>query len=87
MTFPSLLDDCRQATLLAERDADGGLPLPARAQLRAHLRLCPPCRRYAAQSRLIARWAASAAAVSPDVSLAGETRLRLQQVLDSRTSF
>ena len=81
--MPSFLFNCRQATLLIERRADGPLPTATRAQLWAHLRLCPYCRRYELQSDLIARKArpAAEAMVPSHLVLPAAARARLQQLL------
>ena len=79
--MPSFLFNCRQATLLIERRADGPLPTATRAQLWAHLRLCPYCRRYELQSDLIARKARPAAMVPSHLVLPAAARARLQQLL------
>ena len=86
MPIPSPLFNCQQATLLIERQADEVLPIRTRAQLWAHLRLCPLCRRYAFQSPFIARQAkvAAEARVPADLALPVAARQRLQAVLDAR---
>jgi predicted anti-sigma-YlaC factor YlaD len=76
--------NCQQATLLLERRADQALSLPLRAQLWAHLRLCPYCRRYEHQSQLLSQQAKPAAAVPAALALPEATRRRLQQVLGAR---
>ncbi|TLM94343.1 zf-HC2 domain-containing protein [Hymenobacter jeollabukensis] len=78
--------NCRQATLLIERRADETLPFKTQVQLRAHLRLCPYCRRYAFQSLFLARQARAAAEhrVPADVVLPPAARQRIQQALDQR---
>lgn len=88
MPIPSPLFNCRQATLLIERQADEVLPLKTRVQLWAHLRLCPYCHRYAFQSSFIAREAKTAAeAVVPaDVVLPVAARHRIQRVLDNHNA-
>ncbi len=63
--------------MLVERRADAPLPLPTRLQLWAHLRLCPHCRRYEAQSRFIARYALRAVAPAAVLPAAARERLRL----------
>ncbi len=79
--------NCQQATLLIERRADGPLPAQTRAQLWAHLRLCPYCRRYEYQSGLIAQQAKAAAETQNiDVTMPAATRARLQQLLDTKTT-
>ncbi len=85
MSIPSPLFNCQQATLLIERRVDERLPLKTRAQLWAHLRLCPYCRRYSVQSPFIARQAKAAAeAVVPaDLALPVAARRRIQQLLDA----
>lgn len=85
MSIPSPLFNCQQATLLIERRLDEILPAATTAQLWAHLRLCPYCRRYALQSPFIARQAKAAAeAVAPtDARLPASLRARLQQLLDT----
>lgn len=88
MSIPSPLFNCQQATLLIERRADEALPRKTQAQLWAHLRLCPYCRRYAVQSPFIARQAKTAAeAVVPtDLALPVSARRRLQHLLDAHDS-
>ncbi|MBW3127739.1 hypothetical protein [Hymenobacter profundi] len=85
MSIPSPLFNCQQATLLLERRADAPLPAKTNAQLWAHLRLCPYCRRYAFQSSFLARQAKAAAeAVVPaDLPLPVSLRARLQQLIDT----
>ena len=85
MSIPSPLFNCQQATLLIERRADEPLPAKTSAQLWAHLRLCPYCRRYAFQSPFIARQAKAAAqaAVPADLQLPASLRARLQQLVDT----
>lgn len=87
MSIPSFLFNCRQATLLIERQADGHLPIASRAQLWTHLRLCTYCRRYEHQSNLIARQArlAAEAMVPPQLVLPAAARARLQQLLAAAT--
>lgn len=88
MSIPSPLFNCQQATLLIERRADEVLPATTRFQLWAHLRLCPYCRRYEAQSALIARQvkAGAQARVAADAALSAAARARIQQVLDTTGS-
>jgi predicted anti-sigma-YlaC factor YlaD len=88
MSIPSFLVNCRQATLLIERRADGPLSTATRARLWAHLRLCPYCRRYELQSDLIARQArpAAEAALLSKLVLPATTRVRLQQLLAAAAS-
>lgn len=83
MSVPSFLFNCWQATLLIECRADGLLPIANRAQLWAHLRLCPSCRRYELQSNFIARQArpAAEAMVPPHLVLPAAARARLQHLL------
>ncbi len=85
MSIPSPLFNCQQATLLIERRADEALPPKTRAQLWAHLRLCPYCRRYSVQSPFLARQAKAAAEafVPADLTLPGAARRRLQHLLDA----
>lgn len=82
MSIPSPLFNCQQATLLIERRADEPLPVKTSAQLWAHLRLCPYCRRYSFQSPFIARQAklAAEAAGALEVQLPASLRSRLQQL-------
>ncbi|GAA4356561.1 hypothetical protein GCM10023185_20440 [Hymenobacter saemangeumensis] len=83
MHTPSPLLSCQNATLLIERRADEALPVAARAQLWAHLRLCPYCRRYDFQSQFLARnaRAAAEARATPESSLPAATRERLARLL------
>ncbi|WP_035561270.1 hypothetical protein [Hymenobacter sp. IS2118] len=85
MSNAFFLFNCQQATLLLERRADERLSAPTRVQLWAHLKLCPLCRRYEAQSRLLARQARPAAeAPVPDtLQLPAAARRRLQQLVDA----
>lgn len=84
MSIPSPLFNCRQATLLIERQADEALPTKTRIQLWAHLRLCPYCRRYEVQSAFIARQARAAEARVPaDVQLPAPARARIQRTLEN----
>ncbi|MFD1467042.1 zf-HC2 domain-containing protein [Hymenobacter caeli] len=85
MSIPSPLFNCQQATLLLERRADEPLPAKTSAQLWAHLRLCPYCRRYSFQSLFIARQAkaAAGATVPADLPLPAALRVRLQQLMDA----
>ena len=85
MSIPSPLFNCQQATLLIERREDEPLPAKTSAQLWAHLRLCPYCRRYAFQSPFIARQAKAAAeaTVPADLQLPAALRARLQQLVDT----
>lgn len=57
MFVPAFVRDCRTATRLIERRADAALAPGERLRLWAHLRLCVYCRRYQAQSQLLARLA------------------------------
>jgi hypothetical protein len=85
MSIASPLFNCQQATLLIERRADEPLPAKTRAQLWAHLRLCPYCRRYSFQSSFIARQAKAAAqaTVPTDLQLPASLRTRLQQLVNT----
>ena len=58
------------------------MPAKTSAQLWAHLRLCPYCRRYSFQSPFIARQA-KAAAEAADLQLPASLRARLQQLVDT----
>ena len=84
MSIPSPLFNCQQATLLIEQEADERLPVKTQAQLWAHLRLCPWCRRYNFQSHFIARQAKTAATVRvpADLVLPAAARQRLHALLD-----
>lgn len=84
MSIPSPLFNCQQATLLLERRADAPLPAKTSAQLWAHLRLCPYCRRYSFQSPFLARQAKAAAeaVVLTDLQLPVGLRARLQHLVD-----
>ena len=85
MSIPSPLFNCQQATLLIERQADEPLPPVTRAQLWAHLRLCPYCRRYAFQSAYLNRLAQAAAGSAPaSATLPAAARQRIQGLLDER---
>ena len=88
MSIPSPLFNCQQATLLIERRADEVLPAKTRFQLWAHLRLCPYCRRYEAQSALIAGQAKAVAQTraAAEATLSASARGRIQQVLDTTGS-
>jgi predicted anti-sigma-YlaC factor YlaD len=55
--LPAFVRDCRTATRLIERRAATALAPAERLRLWAHLRLCVYCRRYEAQSALLARLA------------------------------
>lgn len=83
MSFPFSLPSCQQATLLIERRADGALPLPTRARLWAHLRLCPYCKRYAFQSPYLARQARALAHRPGPATLPAAARARLQTLVDA----
>lgn len=85
MFLLSPLFNCQQATLLIERRADVALPLKTKVQLWAHLHLCPYCKRYAFQSKYIARQAlALAAAPLPaGAVLPPAVRARLQTLVDA----
>ncbi len=88
MSNSFFLFNCQQATLLLERSADERLPAPTRVQLWAHLRLCPLCRRYEAQSRLLARQARPAAEAqgADNLQLSAAARRRLQQLVDAHAA-
>lgn len=83
-SIPSPQFNCQQATLLIERGADERLPALTRAQLWAHLALCPLCRRYEAQSQFLAHHARPVAE-NPRVALSEAARVRLQTALDQHS--
>ncbi len=84
MSLLSPLFNCQQATLLIERRADAALPFKTKVQLWAHLHLCPYCKRYAFQSKYIARQALALAAPFPTGDgLPPAVRARLQTLVDA----
>ncbi|MDO7887927.1 anti-sigma factor family protein [Hymenobacter cheonanensis] len=78
MFVPAFVRDCRTATRLIERRADAALAPGERLRLWAHLRLCVYCRRYQAQSQLLARLAPGLAPQSAPVPAEMKARWRAQ---------
>ncbi len=77
---------CQEATLLVEERADAPLPLKAAVALTVHLLYCPYCKRYAAQSSMVAQLALFAGqhtAGNAEITLPGAARTRIQQRLDA----
>ncbi|QKG56964.1 hypothetical protein GKZ68_10190 [Hymenobacter sp. BRD128] len=76
--LPAFVRDCRTATRLIERRADAALAPGERLRLWAHLHLCVYCRRYQAQSQLLARLARGLAGPPAPVPEAWLARWRAQ---------
>jgi hypothetical protein len=77
---------CQQATRLIEERADGPLPLKSAVGLTVHLLYCKYCKRYEAQSPLVAQLALFAGrhtAGNAEVQLSTAARLRIQQRLEA----
>ena len=85
MRLVSFLFDCQRATLHIEQRTAAPLAAKPRAQLWAHLRRCPCCRRYEFQTHFIARQASAMARATEVASeqLPAAARLRLQQQLNA----
>lgn len=78
MLMPAFVRDCRTATHLIERQAAATLAPAERLRLWAHLHLCVYCRRYQAQSLLLARLAPGLSDPPATVSEALKARWRAQ---------
>lgn len=76
---------CQPATRLIEERAEARLPLPTAVALAVHLWLCPYCKRYAAQSPLLAQLALFTAqhTLGANIGLPAAARARIQQRLDA----
>ena len=74
---------CQNATMLLEKQADQSVARELRASLWLHLRYCPYCNRYAAQTVQIAEWARAAAATraGSNVGLSDTAKQRMRERL------
>lgn len=53
MVFKKVIYDCRQATLLSIKKAEGKITLIESLKLRYHLLRCDPCRRFIEQWKML----------------------------------
>lgn len=83
------LISCQRATLLLEQQTDASLPFQERNSLWLHLRYCPLCRRYAAQTALLNQLARAPIQLGDTpAGLSAAARQRLQaQVLRAQADL
>ncbi|MBX7127357.1 MAG: hypothetical protein K1X47_16805 [Cyclobacteriaceae bacterium] len=83
--FRSLVFNCKRATLLSIKKAEGNITLLERAQLAYHLLYCDPCRQFIRQSAQIDKALSDASHslhAKPPFALPSAARQRIQQQLD-----
>lgn len=83
--FKKTVFNCRQATLLSIKRAEGKITFFERVKLRYHLLYCDPCRRFIKQtSKLdhLGKELGQLIADQPPFSLSQDRKAQIQQVLD-----
>jgi hypothetical protein len=84
--FRKTVFDCKQATLLSVKRAEGKITLFERVKLSYHLFYCDPCRRFISQWQQLDRAGkemGTAMWSKPPMSLSEETRSRMQKIIET----